>query len=81
MGITELPQTWDELRLVAKKLTDDTNGDIRVDRYGLLLHLGKDEAFGLDFSVIRILHHKRCVTLRKKNILFPCKCILFTVFA
>lgn len=57
MGITELPQTWDELHLVAKKLTDDTNGDLRVDRYGLLLPLGKGEAFGLDFSIIRILHY------------------------
>lgn len=43
MGITELPQTWDELRLVAKKLTDDMNSDLRADRYGLLLPLGKGE--------------------------------------
>ncbi|MGV2826918.1 ABC transporter substrate-binding protein [Myxosarcina sp. GI1(2024)] len=42
-GITELPKTWSEFKLVAKKLTQDTNGDNRLDRYGILLSLGKGE--------------------------------------
>lgn len=42
-GITELPQTWDELREVARKLTADTNGDNRIDRHGIFLPLGKGE--------------------------------------
>ncbi|MEA5573834.1 ABC transporter substrate-binding protein [Calothrix sp. UHCC 0171] len=42
-GITELPKTWDELRQVAKKLTRDTNGDGKIDQYGMFLPLGKGE--------------------------------------
>jgi len=42
-GITKLPQTWDELRQVALKLTRDTNGDKRIDQHGMLLPLGKGE--------------------------------------
>lgn len=42
-GITKLPQTWEELRQVAKKLTIDRNGDRRPDQYGLLMPLGKGE--------------------------------------
>ena len=42
-GITQLPKTWEELRQVAKKLTCDRDGDGRVDRYGMLLPLGKGE--------------------------------------
>lgn len=42
-GITQLPRTWEELRQVAKKLTRDTNGDGRVDQYGILLPSGKAE--------------------------------------
>ena len=42
-GVTQLPQTWDELRHVARQLTRDTNGDRRIDQHGLLLPLGKGE--------------------------------------
>lgn len=42
-GITELPKTWQELRQVAKKLTADTNGDGKIDRYGIFLPFGKGE--------------------------------------
>lgn len=42
-GITQLPQTWDELRVVARKLTVDKNGDKRIDQHGMLLPLGKGE--------------------------------------
>ncbi|WP_392531317.1 ABC transporter substrate-binding protein [Nostoc sp. C117] len=42
-GITELPRTWEEFEQVAKKLTSDTNGDGRTDRYGMFLPLGKGE--------------------------------------
>lgn len=37
-GITELPQTWDELRQVARQLTDAKAG-----KYGMMLPLGKGE--------------------------------------
>ena len=42
-GITETPTTWEELKLTAKKLTKETNGDKRNDRYGMFLSLGKGE--------------------------------------
>jgi multiple sugar transport system substrate-binding protein len=42
-GISELPKNWDEFRQVAKKLTRDTNGDRKVDQYGMFLPLGKGE--------------------------------------
>jgi len=34
-GITEFPKTWSEFKIVAKKLTRDTNGDGKIDQYGL----------------------------------------------
>ncbi|MDB9373951.1 ABC transporter substrate-binding protein [Nodularia sphaerocarpa] len=42
-GITELPRTWEQFREVAKKLTRDTNGDGRINQYGMFLPLGKGE--------------------------------------
>jgi len=42
-GITQTPQTWGQLRQVAHQLTQDTNGDGRVDQHGMLLGLGKGE--------------------------------------
>jgi len=42
-GITKLPQTWQELKEVAEKLTQDTDGDGKIDRRGIFLPLGKGE--------------------------------------
>lgn len=42
-GIRELPRTWEEFRQVARELTRDTDGDGRVDQYGMFLPLGKGE--------------------------------------
>ncbi|MBD0269700.1 MAG: extracellular solute-binding protein, partial [Cyanobacteria bacterium Co-bin8] len=42
-GITELPQTWPELREAARRLTLDTNSDGRADQHGIWLSLGKGE--------------------------------------
>lgn len=42
-GIDKLPETWDELREVAKKLTKDVDGDGRNDQYGIFLSVGKGE--------------------------------------
>ncbi len=42
-GITQIPKTWEELREVSKKLTEDRNGDNRPEQYGMLLPLGKGE--------------------------------------
>ncbi len=42
-GITNVPKTWEELKLVANKLTQDTNNDGRIDQYGMFLSLGKGE--------------------------------------
>ncbi len=42
-GITELPQTWEQLRQCARQLSFDEDGDGRNDRYGMLLSLGKSE--------------------------------------
>ncbi len=42
-GINELPETWEEFQEVATRLTKDTNEDGRIDQYGMLLPLGKQE--------------------------------------
>jgi multiple sugar transport system substrate-binding protein len=42
-GIEQLPKTWEEFHRVAKKLTQDLDGDGRIDRHGILLSLGKGE--------------------------------------
>jgi multiple sugar transport system substrate-binding protein len=42
-GIDKLPTNWPELRATAKQLTRDTNGDGKLDKYGILLPLGKGE--------------------------------------
>ncbi|MEM9004682.1 MAG: ABC transporter substrate-binding protein [Cyanobacteria bacterium P01_F01_bin.86] len=42
-GITELPQTWEDLRQAARVLTQDTDDDGRVDQQGIFLSLGKGE--------------------------------------
>lgn len=42
-GISQLPQTWQELRQVAQSLSKDTDGDGQIDQYGMLLPLGKGE--------------------------------------
>jgi multiple sugar transport system substrate-binding protein len=42
-GITSLPKTWAELRRTAQTLTQDLDGDGRVDLHGILLSLGKGE--------------------------------------
>jgi multiple sugar transport system substrate-binding protein len=42
-GITQLPRTWQELQETARKLTRDTNGDGRINQYGMSLPLGKGE--------------------------------------
>ncbi|PSO53031.1 MAG: ABC transporter substrate-binding protein [Cyanobacteria bacterium QH_10_48_56] len=42
-GITKIPQTWEELREAAKKLTQDFDGDGLTDQYGMFLSLGKGE--------------------------------------
>ena len=42
-GIEDIPQNWSELRAVAQKLTQDTDNDNRIDRYGIFLSLGKGE--------------------------------------
>ncbi len=42
-GINDIPRTWSELKLAAKKLTKDTDGDNRFDQHGMVLSLGKGE--------------------------------------
>jgi multiple sugar transport system substrate-binding protein len=42
-GIQTLPKTWSEFREVARQLTQDSNGDGRVERHAIQLALGKGE--------------------------------------
>jgi multiple sugar transport system substrate-binding protein len=42
-GIKHLPTNWTELRATAKQLTRDTDGDGKIDKYGMLLPLGQGE--------------------------------------
>jgi multiple sugar transport system substrate-binding protein len=42
-GINKLPETWEEFQEVAIRLTKDINEDGRIDQYGMLLPLGKQE--------------------------------------
>lgn len=42
-GITKLPLTWEEFTEAAQKLTQDIDGDGKLDRHGIVLPLGKGE--------------------------------------
>jgi multiple sugar transport system substrate-binding protein len=42
-GIETLPKTWNEFRSVAKRLTQDTNKDGRIDQHAIQLALGKGD--------------------------------------
>jgi multiple sugar transport system substrate-binding protein len=42
-GIEQTPKNWSELKAVAQKLTQDRNGDRRIDQHGIFLSLGKEE--------------------------------------
>ena len=50
-GIPNPPKTWKEFREIAKKLTMDTDGDGKVDQWGVTLVLAK-ACFDLRFSVV-----------------------------
>jgi multiple sugar transport system substrate-binding protein len=42
-GIEQTPKNWSELKAVAHQLTQDRNGDRRIDQHGIFLSLGKEE--------------------------------------
>ena len=42
-GIKNPPSNWEEFKIAAQKLTQDTNNDNRSDRQGIFLSLGKGE--------------------------------------
>jgi multiple sugar transport system substrate-binding protein len=42
-GIDRLPTNWAQLQATAKQLTRDTDGDGKVDKYGMILPLGQGE--------------------------------------
>jgi multiple sugar transport system substrate-binding protein len=47
-GLKE-PRTWDDLLKAAKALTEDTDGDGKIDRYGIALPLKKEYVTGVFF--------------------------------
>ena len=47
-GLKE-PKTWDDLLAAAKALTEDLDGDGRIDRYGISLPLKRDYSVGVFF--------------------------------
>jgi multiple sugar transport system substrate-binding protein len=42
-GIDRLPTNWAQLQATAKQLTRDTDGDGKIDKYGMILPLGQGE--------------------------------------
>jgi multiple sugar transport system substrate-binding protein len=42
-GIEKIPTNWTEFKATAKQLTRDTNGDGKIDKYGMILPLGQGE--------------------------------------
>ncbi len=42
-GIDRLPTNWTQLQATAKQLTRDTDGDGKIDKYGMILPLGQGE--------------------------------------
>jgi multiple sugar transport system substrate-binding protein len=50
-GITEFPQTWEELQTVAAQLTQDTDNNGRVDQYGFCFPAGSGNNGGMWFLV------------------------------
>ena len=47
-GLRE-PKTWDDMLTAAKALTEDLDGDGKIDRYGIVLPLKRDYAIGTMF--------------------------------
>ncbi|HUZ17752.1 MAG TPA: sugar ABC transporter substrate-binding protein, partial [Spirochaetia bacterium] len=50
-GISQFPDTWDELFTVAKKLTRDTNGDGKINQYGFTFPGGSGPSGAIWFLV------------------------------
>ncbi len=50
------PKTWDELLDVAAKLTEDTNGDGKPDRYGIVFPAGKN--YGTTTFFLQFVYEK-----------------------
>ncbi len=48
-GLPTPPRTWDDLLKAAKALTEDLNGDGKIDRYGIVHPLKNDYALGVSF--------------------------------
>jgi multiple sugar transport system substrate-binding protein len=48
-GIKKTPRTWDDLLTAAKALTEDLDGDGKIDRYGIVLPLKRDYAVSTMF--------------------------------
>jgi multiple sugar transport system substrate-binding protein len=48
-GITEFPDTWDELFAAAQQLTKDTDGDGRIDQFGFAFPAGGEANGGVWF--------------------------------
>jgi multiple sugar transport system substrate-binding protein len=42
-GIEQIPTNWTEFQATAKQLTRDTDGDGKIDKYGMILPLGQGE--------------------------------------
>ena len=70
-GITQIPQTWEELREVAKKLTIDRNGDNRPEQYGMLLPLGKEEWTVFSWFPFLLSAGGEIVTNNRPNLMNP----------
>lgn len=45
----EPPKSWDELLVAAEKLTEDTDGDGKIDRYGFVYPCAKDNGTAIFF--------------------------------
>ena len=43
------PRTWDDLLTAAQALTEDVDGDGKIDRYGIAMPLKRDYALGVHF--------------------------------
>ncbi|MDO5348572.1 MAG: sugar ABC transporter substrate-binding protein [Lachnospiraceae bacterium] len=48
----QAPETWDDLAAAAEKLTEDTDGDGNIDRYGFAMIGTKDSSAGTRFQLI-----------------------------
>jgi len=68
-----IPETWEEFRSVSQKLQKDTNGDGKIDQWGAVLNLFRDESVTHNFAHFLYMNHGDFIRGQYKGDLPPMK--------